>query len=75
MASNGTEKTLQFKQNSEMIENLLQCLENYKTMMCTKAKTFMQTEQHNIDLLGVRLIVPVRKKMNIFLVKRNHMKC
>ena len=40
MAFNGTEKTLQFKRNSEMIENLLQCLENYKTMMCTKNKDF-----------------------------------
>ena len=33
MASNSTKKRLQFTQNPEIINNLIQCLKNYKTMM------------------------------------------
>lgn len=33
MASNSTKKRLQITQNPEIMNNLIQCLKNYKTMM------------------------------------------
>ena len=60
MASNSTKKTLQFTQNPEMIDNLIQCLQNYKTMMCI--------DKTCIYSIGT-------KEDEHFLVQRNYAKC